>query len=338
MPDEEFSTSGFENAFRTPTEIPIGMSKHSQTVTAPITKLEAGTLYHYRIVGVNEAGVGVPSEPHTFTTFAFTREVTDGCPNAHVRQQTGSILLLDCRAYELVSARNSGGYDVESSLVAGQTPFKNYPDGRAPNGEPRVLYGVHNGGIPGTGNSTNRGVDPYVATRGEDGWSTKYVGIPADGTPSTVPFSSSLIGADSGLGTLAFGGPEICSPCFPDGSTGKSDPYADRRPGAGDDGVDPAPGGGRCGIHRQPAVRGRESLRLRIDVPIRGRRKQQRRRLDLRPQSEHRQNACGVEDHRRRDDDRRPASASSRSPQTDRESWSASWSRNRATPGTGTCT
>ena len=220
VPDEEFSTSGFENAFRTPTEIPIGMSKHSQTVTAPITKLEAGTLYHYRIVGVNEAGVGVPSEPHTFTTFAFTREVTDGCPNAHVRQQTGSILLLDCRAYELVSARNSGGYDVESSLVAGQTPFKNYPDGQAPNGEPRVLYGVHNGGIPGTGNSTNRGVDPYVATRGEDGWSTKYVGIPADGTPSTVPFSSSLIGADSGLGTLAFGGPEICSPCFPDGSRG----------------------------------------------------------------------------------------------------------------------
>jgi hypothetical protein len=220
VPDDEFSTSGFQNALETQPEKPIGMSKHSQEVTVPITKLEPGTLYHYRAVGVNEAGIGVPSTPHTFTTFAFTREVTDGCPNAHVRQQTSSSLLLDCRAYELVSARNSGGYDVESSLVAGEKPFANYADAQAPGGDPRVLYGVHNGGIPGTGNSTNRGIDPYVATRGEDGWSTKYVGIPADGTPSTVPFSSSFIGADSSLGTLAFGGDEICSPCFPDGSTG----------------------------------------------------------------------------------------------------------------------
>ena len=36
---------------------------------------------------------------------------------------------------------------------------------RTPRARPQVLYGVHNGGIPGTGNPTNRGVDPYVATR-----------------------------------------------------------------------------------------------------------------------------------------------------------------------------
>ncbi len=36
-------------------------------------------------------------------------------------------LLLDCRAYELASAHNAGGYDVESDLIPGQTPFGDYP-------------------------------------------------------------------------------------------------------------------------------------------------------------------------------------------------------------------
>ena len=35
-----------------------------------------------------------------------------------------------------------------------------------PTNPSQLLYGVHNGGIPGTGNPTNNGVDPYVATRG----------------------------------------------------------------------------------------------------------------------------------------------------------------------------
>ena len=55
-----------------------------------------------------------------------------------------------------------------------------------------VLYGIHDGGIPGTGSPTNRGLDPYVATRGGNGWSTEYVGIPADSTPSAEPFASPL--------------------------------------------------------------------------------------------------------------------------------------------------
>ena len=61
----------------------------------------------------------------------------------------------------------------------------------------RVLYGVHDGGIPGTDHPTNKGVDPYVATRGEEGWSTEYVGIPADDPFSDAPFSSTPSGADA---------------------------------------------------------------------------------------------------------------------------------------------
>jgi hypothetical protein len=213
--DATFQQSGFANATVTSSEIGIGMSKHFQSASTLVDRLSPGTLYHYRVVGANEAGSN--SSAATFRTFPFIPSYNDPCPNAHVRQQTGSALLLDCRAYELVSAAKAGGYDVESSLVAGQEPFGGYPEAENPS---RVLYGVHDGGIPGSGHPTNKGVDPYVATRGENGWSTKYVGIPANDPFATAPFSSTPEEADPSLDTLAFGGPNICSPCFEDHSTG----------------------------------------------------------------------------------------------------------------------
>ncbi len=178
--------------------------------------LSPDTTYHYRVSAENARGSAVSTVDHHFTTFA--RPVfSESCPNSLARQQTGAAFLLDCRAYELVSARDTGGYSVESDLVAGQHPFAGYPDASEPS---RVLYGIHDGGIPGTGSPTNNGVDPYVATRGDDGWHTKYVGIPAAGTPSAGPFASGVLGADSVLTDFAFGGSDMCNPCFEDGSRG----------------------------------------------------------------------------------------------------------------------
>jgi hypothetical protein len=211
----DFQQSGWVNATKVTPEVEIGMSKHYQNVSQFVDGLSPETIYHYRVVGNNDMGSG--NSPATFTTFAFTPSFNDPCPNAHVRQQVNAPLLLDCRAYELVSAANAGGYDVESNLVPGQTPFGGYPDAESPS---QVLYGVHDGGIPGTGYPTNNGVDSYVATRGENGWTTKYVGIPANDPFASGPFASTLLEADSSLDTLAFGGPEICSPCFEDHSIG----------------------------------------------------------------------------------------------------------------------
>jgi DNA-binding beta-propeller fold protein YncE len=212
----EFEQSGFENATHAPaSEVGVGRSKHFQGASILIDGLTPATSYRYRTVAINQSGVGVSSIVRTFTTFDFG--FNDTCPNSHVRQQTGAALLLDCRAYELVSAANAGGYDVESDLVAGQTPYGGYPLASNPS---RLLYGVHDGAIPGTGQPTNHGLDPYVATRGETGWKTRYVGIPAAGTPSDASFASTLAEADSRLGTFAFGGADLCSPCFADGSVG----------------------------------------------------------------------------------------------------------------------
>ncbi|MGA8746018.1 MAG: hypothetical protein WB507_09150 [Solirubrobacterales bacterium] len=193
-----------------------GSSVGVQNRNFKVTGLTPSTTYHYRLLAENRTGA-VETADQTFTTFTSIPIESDPCPNAHVRQQTGAAQLLDCRGYELVSAANSGGYDVESDLVGGQAPYPGYPEAEHP---PRVLYAVHDGGIPGTGHPTNRGPDPYVATRGEDGWSTEYLGIPADNPFSKGLFSSITSAADASLDTLAFGGPGGCSPCFEGGYTG----------------------------------------------------------------------------------------------------------------------
>ena len=85
------------------------------------------------------------------------------------------------------------------------------------------------------GNPTNRGPDPYLATRGDDGWSTRYVGIPADINMVSGPFSSTLAEASAGLEAFAFGGDELCAPCFTEGiETGIPVRLPERQPGPGD--------------------------------------------------------------------------------------------------------
>ncbi len=208
------STTPDPCASLTASDIDIGSSTSYQGVSALLGGLSAGTTYHYRVLATNSVSPagGTPGPEHTFTTFPFIPSVNDPCPNAHVRQQTGAALLLDCRAYELVSAPNTGGYDVESEPGRRARPPSAATQRRKPS---QVLYGVHDGGIPGTGNPTNHGVDPYIATRGQNGWTTKYVGIPANDPFAKGPFGSTLLEADASLDTFAFGGEEICSPCFP---------------------------------------------------------------------------------------------------------------------------
>jgi hypothetical protein len=180
-----------------------------------IKNLEPEKTYHYRFIAENALGE-VKGEDKTFTTYPLVDITNDECPNALARKQTRAAGLLDCRAFELVSAGWTGGYDVVSNLVPGQNPFDGYPGA-----SDKVLYGVKDGGIPGTGFPTNRGIDPYLAERDPaSGWHTRYVGIPSNNPYAQSPFSSTLLGATPDLSTFAFGGPGICDPCFADGSSG----------------------------------------------------------------------------------------------------------------------
>ncbi len=210
----EFEANGFAGAESAPLlGAPAGGNLGIQDVSQVITGLEPDTAYVYRVVATN-ANASATSATHSFKTFP-TNPTSDPCVNAHVRQQTEAALLLDCRAYELVSAANAGGYDVESDLAAGQAPLPAYPAA-----SDRLLYSLHFGVVPGiAGSPTNHGRDPYLAHRGAEGWSTEYVGLPADGMAQAGPFGSPLLAADPTLHVFAFGGAGICNPCFADGST-----------------------------------------------------------------------------------------------------------------------
>jgi hypothetical protein len=192
-------------------ESPLG----AQTVSVVLTGLESGATYHYRVIAENEYGV-MTGVDETFTTYS-TESTADTCPNALVRKQTGAVLLLDCRAYELVSAANAGGYDVTSDLITGQSPFMALPWAND-----QVLYSLNYGVVPGVeGEPTNRPGDPYVAYRTAEGWKTRYAGISVGEAPPQGPFGSEPSEESADLSTLAFG-PGTCSPCFAGGSTGLS--------------------------------------------------------------------------------------------------------------------
>ena len=105
-----------------------------------------------------------------------------------------------------------------------------------PESPPRVLYAVHDGGIPGTDHPTNRGADPYVATRGERRLVDRIRRHPRQRPlRRQAPSPRSPRAPDAGLETFAFGGPEGCSPCFEGGYTGIPVRLAKRRtrPGHG---------------------------------------------------------------------------------------------------------
>jgi hypothetical protein len=145
-------------------ETSIGEGRHGVSVIDHIVGLEP-VVYHFRVVATNEYGTTTSSDQ----TFSF---YPGGCPNSIVRAQTGSGSLPDCRAYELVSPSDSGA----ASLTIGgpNSPYA------APS---RLSFFGYFGSIPGPWNPQNLFGDLYVATRTAEGWSTHYVGVPADQRP-----------------------------------------------------------------------------------------------------------------------------------------------------------
>ncbi len=160
----------------------IGSVAAEQAIAAHLTGLEKGVVYHFRVVAKNPFGTTTTED----RSFNF---LPPNCPNAHLRQQTGTEFLPDCRAYELVSPGDAGGTVL---LAEGpQSPLATSPS--------RLAFGGILGAIPGAGGDPPdvRG-DLYVSTRTDTGWVTRYVGLPgtqalqANGPPNQEPFIERL--------------------------------------------------------------------------------------------------------------------------------------------------
>jgi len=213
-PTDEYGSETPETRLRretsTETELPESLTQPFQ-VADLITGLQGETEYHFRLVIKNEQGTAVGPDQYIIT---YATEAEPSCPNQLVRQQTGAQFLPDCRAYELASTTYSGGADVLSSTVPGKVPLESVPTASG-----SLLYSLDSAIVPGiAGDPTNLGADPYVAVRGSDGWTTTYAGLPSGGMADPGMFGSPLLETDSALKQFAFGGPDICDPCFGDGS------------------------------------------------------------------------------------------------------------------------
>ena len=115
-------------------DVTLPLSQFPVSFDAELKNLEIGTTYHIRLVATNSAGTTYGADK-AFKTFPIPPG-TDPCPNALARKQTGRQRLPDCRAYELVSSHDTGGYDVESYLSPGQTPVRRLPRRRGPADRP----------------------------------------------------------------------------------------------------------------------------------------------------------------------------------------------------------
>ena len=162
------------------TDLPVGSDDTEHLVTIPLSNLQPGVTYHFKVVATNEWGTSESDD----TTFSFA---PSGCPNSHVRQQTGSNLLPDCRAYELVSPAKQGaavfwpgnetidfgaGFGLQSELDVAEWPQYT---GYATNPARFTFYGGL-GAVPGL-DVPNSLLDTYLSTRTNSGWVTTFPGI-----------------------------------------------------------------------------------------------------------------------------------------------------------------
>jgi hypothetical protein len=163
-------------------EVPAGAN--GIPVNASATGLLANTAYRFRVVATNEEGTD--EAEGEFTTY-LPPESTPPCANDVTR--TGpSVLLPDCRAYELVTPPNTNARSPHGIAK----PIGIFFASRASSPAGDAVSFITDGGLlPGTEGTGSLSGDSYLATRGATGWSSASTG--PNGEESIGP----LIGSSS---------------------------------------------------------------------------------------------------------------------------------------------
>jgi hypothetical protein len=187
--DASYQQSGFAEAVEIPavakgeTEIDFGSGEVGIVRGVTLYPLEAGTTYHYRLLATDPLIEGaLISDEHTFTT--FEPSLPEFCPGNSAFRTGSSILLPDCRVYELVSPLDKANGDIK---VLGET-LTGLPavlEQSSVSGE-KLAYGSYRafGGAESAPVTSQ-----YIATRGEGGWSSHAISPPRT-TPIIAPLGT----------------------------------------------------------------------------------------------------------------------------------------------------
>lgn len=139
----------------------------SVAVSAPALQLQPGTKYRFRVFA--ESAKGSAEAEAAFMTFGEV-EPPPACPNEALRIPF-STALPDCRAYELVTPPNTNGHPPGGGFSGVFFPtLEASPDGE------RLSFLIEGGVIPGYEAAGAFNGDPYLSTRGTEGWGTEATG------------------------------------------------------------------------------------------------------------------------------------------------------------------
>jgi hypothetical protein len=136
----------------------ISPSASPAAVTAKVSGLEPSSTYHFRVVAQNAKGPAVSVDQEIGTS---SESAAQSCPNEQLRSENHSLLLPDCRAYELVTPVSKNG----------QPPVTNQTD-VDPAGD---ITFTSIGAFNNPGNSSTAAGGEYVANRDEGGWTATAV-------------------------------------------------------------------------------------------------------------------------------------------------------------------
>lgn len=180
---ENFESEGFASA-RIAGQGEISAGKATVTVSASASELSPGTAYRFRVVAGNEEGEDEADSG--FSTYPPLEEAS-ACPNEVMRIGL-SMLLPDCRAYELVTPPNT---NARTPRGVGKSTGVYFATREASPQGGKVSFITEGGTIPGDEGTGSLSGDAYLSTRGAGGWVTASAG------PNGAEAVSPLVGSTS---------------------------------------------------------------------------------------------------------------------------------------------